>query len=148
MKLWKLLLLLALAVALPGFSFSQEPSKRPIVYEFNVNDAASMRGFFILLGYQFYTDAPPAVYKLIVAECGDNPVFLGSAVYEGNARNVFHLCQEKREAAADDDAKWMCEVLSKKFKRDLSKVNISGTTVYCEPPDVTITMQNEPGPSP
>lgn len=131
MKHWKAILIAVALVALPGFSYSQSPAPLPAVYVFDVNSAASMRGYFILRGYEFFEGAPAAIYRSAVRTCGNNPVFVGTAVHPDQPGKIFNFCRSSTTEVLEAEAQGMCRMLSQTFERDLPLVRIDGSEVYC-----------------
>ena len=131
MKLWKLLLLLALAVAVPGFSYSQEPSKRPAVYEFDLNSAGSMRGYMELIGYKFFGIAPEQILDEARETCGEDGFYVGTALHPDYKDEFFSFCQRRLEVVTPTLAIAMCGLLSMARKEKLPVLDIKGTKIYC-----------------
>jgi len=130
------LAMLALAFAMASCSGvqAQAPGK---IYEFDAGSTASMRGYYILRGWQFYDGLPPKAALDSIRVCGAGALALGAAIHEISG-DIRGMCLPK-PPAPPGKSEILCEALGMYLGRPLKLVHTAGPMFYCGEPGQKVT---------
>ena len=111
------------------------------IYEFDTENVASMRGFYILMGWEFFVEPYPSfIYRQAVAVCGKKGVLVGVMGREGY--KITPLCSTG-EPLVEEEAKIKCLALGNVFQREIVLLSIKGNKFSCGAPG-KMALDGEP----